>query len=131
MQYVQYSFLSLMSSWLFLCFFSGFLEISWIFLGFLHKTGVWQYHHQTPILRCFHVLFCLFSKAICSLCKSSVKIAVIYSSTPQPFNNSRAVSSESTPWRFLIGANSFSRTTSYGMQSSIICTISSTNVSNL
>ena len=35
-----------------------------------------------------------------------------YKLTPHPVNNSRAESTLSTPCKFLIGANSFSRTTS-------------------
>ena len=54
-----------------------------------------------------------------------------YNTIPFFLHNSFALSTESTPVLFLIGANSFSRTTSNGRQESIRWIISSTRVSYL
>ena len=53
------------------------------------------------------------------------------SSIPFSLQSSRALSTESTPVRFLIGANSFVRSTSTGRQVSNSRTMSSTSCSNL
>ena len=55
----------------------------------------------------------------------------VYSTTPFSVSSSLALSTESTPVLFLIGANSFLLTTSKGRQLSIWWIISSTRLSNL